>query len=55
MARKHGIEEEVGGHGGEEERTDHLGVSEFSSGDTSERLGTEEKCDQMLILKVALF
>lgn len=41
----------MGGHGGEEEGQIIWGSWQFSSGDTSERLGTEEKCDQMLILK----
>ena len=39
-----------GGHRGEEGQIT-WGSQQLSSGDTSERLGTEEKCDQMLILK----
>lgn len=47
---KHGIE---GGHRDEEEGPITWGSQQlfYSSGHTSEGLGTEEKCDQMLILK----
>ena len=47
------LKEEVGGHRGEEEGPITWGSQQlfYSLGDTSEGLGTEEKCDQMLILK----
>ena len=46
---KRGIEKEV--EVTEVRRDRSPGCQQLSSGDTSERLSTEEKCDQMLILK----